>query len=77
MYVYNCVTHTCNVSFKRSKSNFRGLLLEELTKNGYYQLYQLYSIVLCVLGVKFSVRNLNIGDFLWIAKEIVNADPGT
>ena len=29
-----------------------------------------------LLGVKFSVRNLNVGDFLWIAKEIVHAVPG-
>lgn len=29
-----------------------------------------------LLGVKFSVRNLNVGDFLWIAKEIVHVVPG-
>ena len=25
-----------------------------------------------VLGVKFSVRKLNVGDFLWVAREKVN-----
>uniref|UniRef100_A0A1X7VLV8 Crossover junction endonuclease MUS81 n=1 Tax=Amphimedon queenslandica TaxID=400682 RepID=A0A1X7VLV8_AMPQE len=54
-----CIDNSESSANRKSKANFRGLLLEELTKN----------------GVKFSVRNLNIGDFLWIAKEIVSADP--
>lgn len=35
-------------------------------------------VYVCIvpIGVKFSVRNLNVGDFLWIAKEITSIAPG-
>lgn len=43
-----------------SKAHFRGLLLQELGKN----------------GVKYDVRRLHVGDFVWIAKERVALRPG-
>jgi crossover junction endonuclease MUS81 len=43
-----------------AKSHFRGVLLKELSK----------------YGVKFQVRKLQVGDFLWVAQENVSHLPG-
>ncbi|CAI8001841.1 Crossover junction endonuclease MUS81 [Geodia barretti] len=48
-----CVDNAESTACRKSSSQFRGILLQELAKN----------------GVRFDVRKLNVGDFLWIAKE--------
>ena len=57
----------------RSSSQFRGILLQELAKNGIYTgpstSIHVISCGIVYVGVRFDVRKLNVGDFLWIAKE--------
>jgi ERCC4-type nuclease len=48
-----CVDNAESTACRKSSSQFRGILLQDLAKN----------------GVRFDVRKLNVGDFLWIAKE--------
>ncbi|KAL5463822.1 hypothetical protein EMCRGX_G032759 [Ephydatia muelleri] len=55
-----CVDSSESSSNRRSASQFRGMLLQELGKN----------------GIRFDVRRLNVGDFMWIAKEMVLPQPG-
>lgn len=55
-----CIDNTESTANRKSTSHFRGLLLEELNKN----------------GVKFSVRKLSVGDFIWIAQERVDVSKG-
>ena len=51
--------------------------MQELAKNGTVVYGSISSLMYGgAVGVRFDVRKLNVGDFLWIAKEKTSPLPG-